>query len=101
TRTSSMKESGNGMVSVKRYSITPDYSQPVSTTVVDVFPSIPGAKRLEATATFNLTGLTQDVWIVAMVRGTDGISHPTFPVSPNSLKKTGNTTLANLTDGNL
>lgn len=101
TRTSSNKESGNGPVSVKRYSITPDYSQSVSPTVVDVFPLITDAKRLEATATFNLTGLTDDVWIVAMVKGTDGISRPLFPVSPNSLKKTGNTTLADLTDGNL
>ncbi|HEV7731199.1 MAG TPA: hypothetical protein VGR62_03510, partial [Candidatus Binatia bacterium] len=101
TRTSSNKQSGNGLVSVKRYSITPDYTQSVAPSVVDVFPSITGAKRLEATATFNLTGLTGDVWIVAMVKGTDGISRPLFPVSPNSLQQAGNSTLANLTDGNL
>ena len=47
------------------------------------------------------TGLTQDAWIVAMVRGTDGVSRPLFPVSPNSLRRTGNDTLADLTDGNL
>lgn len=101
TRTAANEESGNGLVSVKRYSITPDYSQAVVPTEVDVFPSIPGAKRLEGTATFNLTGLTQDVWIVAMVKGTDGVSRPLFPVSPNSLRRTGNNTLADLTDGNL
>jgi hypothetical protein len=101
TRSSTNKESGNGMVSVKRYAITPDYTQNVSPTLVNVQPSVPGADRLEATATFNLTGLTEDVWIVAMVKGTDGISRPLFPVSPNSLRTTGNTTLANLTDGNL
>ncbi len=101
TRTSTNEETGNGLVSVKRYSITPDYSQPVVPTEVDVFPSIPGAKRLEATAVFNLTGLTQDAWIVAMVKGTDGVSRPLFPVSPNSLQQSGNTTLADLIDGNL
>lgn len=101
TRTSSNKESGNGVVSVKRYSITPDYTQGVVPTLVNVHPSVPGGDRLEATATFNLMGLTQDVWIVAMVKGTDGVSRPLFPVSPNSLQQAGNTTLANLTDGNL
>lgn len=101
TRSMSNKESGNGQVSVKRYAITPDYTQNVSPTLVNVVPAVPGADRLEATATFNLTGLTEDVWIVAMVKGTDGISRPLFPVSPNSLRTTGNTTLANLTDGNL
>ena len=47
------------------------------------------------------TGLTEDVWVVVMVRGTDGVSRPLFPVLPNSLQTSGNTTLANLTDGNL
>ncbi|MCW5890788.1 MAG: CehA/McbA family metallohydrolase [bacterium] len=101
TRSTTTKESGNGPVSVKRYAITPDYTQNVSPTLVNVHPSVPGADRLEATAVFNLTGLTEDVWIVAMVKGTDGVSRPLFPVSPNSLRTTGNTTLANLTDGNL
>lgn len=101
TRSSTNKESGNGPVSVKRYAITPDYTQNVSPTLVNVHPSVPGADRLEATAIFNLTGLTEDVWIVAMVKGTDGVSRPLFPVSPNSLQTAGNTTLANLTDGNL
>jgi hypothetical protein len=101
TRSSSLKESGNGPVTVNRYSITPDYSQSVVPTVVNVHPSVPGADRLEATAVFNLTGLTEDVWIVAMVKGTDGVSRPLFPVAPNSLRSSGNNTLADLTDGNL
>jgi hypothetical protein len=77
------------------YEITPTVS------VVDDFPSIPDAKHLEATAVLNLTGLAQDVWIVALVRGTDGVSKPLFPVQPNSLKQSTNSTLADLTDGNL
>ena len=36
-----------------------------------------------------------------IVRGTDGVSKPLFPVIPNDLKTAGNTTLAALTDGNL
>jgi len=68
---------------------------------VNDFPSIPGAEHFEATATLNVTGLTGDAWVVVLVRGTDGVSHPLFPVMPNSLKQSGNTTLAQLTDGNL
>lgn len=101
TRTATNKESGAGPVSVKKYTITPDYTQTVTPTVVTVNGSIPGAQRLEATATFNLSGLTADSWIVAMVKGTDGVSRPLFPMLPNSLKSSTNLTLANLTDGNL
>jgi hypothetical protein len=84
-----------------RYHICPDYAQNVVPTVVNDYLSIPGASHLEASHTFNLTGLTDDVWIVAMVRGTDGVSRPLFPVVPNSLNTAGNGSLAGLTDGNL
>ena len=60
-----------------------------------------GANRLEAHATLNLTGLSEDAWIVVMVKGTDGVSKPLFPIIPNDLKQSSNTTLANLEDGNL
>lgn len=92
-------------VDVMRYSVTPDFTHTagtdftVSTVVVD--PGVPGASRLEATTTLNLTGLTSDVWIVAIVRGTDGVSRPLFPVVPFNLDQGSNTTLANLIDGNL
>jgi hypothetical protein len=101
TRTASMKESGAGMVSVKRYGITPDYVQTVSPTLVTVNGAIPGAQRLEASTTLDLTGLTHDAWVVVMVKGTDGVSRPLFPVIPDSLKRSTNNTLADLTDGNL
>ncbi|MEO6029680.1 MAG: hypothetical protein ABIR79_22665 [Candidatus Binatia bacterium] len=70
-------------------------------TTVNDFPSIPGASHLEATTTFNLTGVASDAWVLAVVRGSDGVSHPTFPVLPNSLAAGSNATLADLTDGNL
>jgi len=62
---------------------------------------VPGASRLEATTTLSLTGLTEDIWVVVLVKGTDGVSRPLFPVEPQSLKTSTNTSLANLIDGNL
>jgi hypothetical protein len=89
----------------KRYRVIPDFvrSAPADFTVTTVndFPAIAGAEHYQATVTLPLTGLIKDTWIVALVRGTDGVSHPLFPVIPNSLKQAGNTTLANLVDGNL
>ena len=85
------------------YRICPDFVQVAGVdadfTVATV--AVNGAERLEAMTTLGLTGLTKDTWIVVMVRGTDGISEPLFPVIPNSLDAAGNTTLADLTDGNL
>jgi hypothetical protein len=53
--------------------------------LVDDYPLIPGAKHHQATVTLNLTGLTEDTWIIALVRGTDGISKPLFPFDPSSI----------------
>jgi hypothetical protein len=105
TKTITNKNSGAGTVGVRSYSVTPDFVQTapadfaVSSVVVD--PMVPNASRWEATTTLNLTGLTQDVWVVVLVKGTDGNVEPLFPIQPNSLKTATNTTLANLTDGNL
>jgi hypothetical protein len=68
---------------------------------VNDFPSIPGATHWNSTVTHTLTGLTDDVWIIAVVKGTDGTSEPLFPFYPNSLSSGSNATLADLTDGNL
>ena len=88
-----------------RYRVIPNFEHVAGTdftvTTVTDFPLISGAGHLEATTTFPLTGLAADAWFVVLVRGTDGVSRPLFPVYPNSLRQTGNTTLANLTDGNL
>jgi hypothetical protein len=69
-------------------------------TTVNDFPAIPGAQHRETTQTIPLA-VPQDAWVAVLVRGRDGISHPMFPVMPASLNSAGNTTLANLTDGNL
>ena len=68
------------------------------------------SNRWEFTDTLSLTLLSEDTWIVVMVKGTDGVSEPLFPVVPNSLKSCLNPptctmlinqTLAELIDGNL
>jgi hypothetical protein len=87
------------------YRAAPDVIQVKGTdfavNTVNDFPSIPGASHLEATATLNLSGLTQDTWVAVVVRGTDGVSKPIFPVVPNDLRQSSNPTLAALIDGNL
>ncbi len=96
-------QTGAGTVSVKKYSITPDVVQTApGDFVVNTVP-VAGtfSSRFEATTTLNLTGLTEDFWVVVMVKGTDGVSRPLFPVQPNSIKQSTNTSLAQLTDGNL
>lgn len=93
------KQTGAGLVNVNRYGITPTTVQNVVPIPVPVLGT--SSSRLEASTSLTLTGLTQDVWVVVMVKGTDGVSRPLYPVLPNSLKTNTNTTLANLTDGNL
>lgn len=108
TRSVEQKNSGDpgvDPVDVTTYAVTPDFVHTagtdfvLSTVVVD--GAIAGASRLEATTTLNLTGLTGDVWVVAIARGTDGISQPLFPVIPYDLDTGSNTTLPDLLDGNL
>jgi len=67
--------------------------------VVDA--SVPGASRTDITATLLLEDVTEDTWIVAVASGTDGVSKPLFPILPADLHPGSNTTLADLTDGNL
>src|SRR5207244_2779568 len=74
-----------------RYRVIPNFEHVAGTdftvTTVNDFPSIPGASHFTATDTLNLTGITSDEWVVVLVRGTDGVSHPLFPYLPNSLKQ--------------
>lgn len=67
---------------------------------VNVHPSVPGGQRQEVTLTVPFS-LAQDTWFAVVVRGTDGVCEPMFPVFPRSLNTAGNTTLANLLDGNV
>lgn len=47
------------------------------------------------------TGLDSDAWVVVLVRGTDGVSRPLWPMNPQNLDRARNQTLDDLTDGNL
>jgi hypothetical protein len=69
--------------------------------IVEDVPDFPGAGHRQASVTIPLTGLTEDSWVVVLVRGTPGVSRPLFPVLPYSLDPATNTTLADLVDGNL
>jgi hypothetical protein len=89
---------------VPRYAVSADYTFNRDTdfelrTIID-YPEIQGAGHLEAEVTLDLN-LERDSWIVAIVRGTDGISAPLFPVIPGGLDQNGNDTVADLTDGNV
>jgi hypothetical protein len=76
-------------------------------TIVDVHPTVSGAKRQEVTVNVPFTGLTQDTWFAVVVRGTDGVCEPMFPVYPRSLQHDPlnnnfpNGTTTSLLDGNL
>jgi hypothetical protein len=72
----------------------------VDTTVVD--PGIVGAARLETRGlVVPFDDLGQDSWFVVIVKGSDGVSPPMFPVFPENITQASNTTLDGLTDGNL
>lgn len=68
---------------------------------VVVNASVQGGSRIEITATLTLEGINEDTWVVVTASGTDGVSPPLFPVYPASLNRNSNSTLEDLTDGNL
>jgi hypothetical protein len=72
-----------------------------SLTTVTVDANVPGAQRFETSVDLPFNDLAEDTWFVVVVRGTDGVSRPMFPVFAHDLSRTSNTTLANLIDGNL
>jgi hypothetical protein len=78
------------------YRICPDYVQVAGVDfTVNTVPA-GGGERLEATTSLALSGLTQDAWVVVMVKGTDDVSCPLFPVIPSDLDPSSNPTLADL-----
>jgi hypothetical protein len=55
-----------------------------------------GAQRFETNKTVSLSGLAADEWIVVVVKGTQGVSAPMFPVMVDGVSLTQNPTLAEL-----
>ena len=69
-------------------------------TEVTSINGVAGADRWEATIDVPFS-VSEDTWFVVVVSGTDGVCEPMFPIFPASLATGSNTTLGNLTDGNL
>ena len=89
-----------------RYGICANYTVNVGdegweSTDVTVMEGLEGASRTDITVSLTLPEVSVDTWVVAVARGTDGISEPMFPVVPEDLASDSNQTLAELTDGNL
>jgi hypothetical protein len=61
---------------------------------------VSGANRWEATVDVAVAAAV-DTWFVVVVSGTDGVCEPMFPVYSADLDDSVNTTLGDLTDGNL
>jgi hypothetical protein len=62
---------------------------------------VPGADRLSLGWTESFVGLSDDTWFAVVVKGTDDECAPMFPVYPDDLDASSNTTLADLVDGNI
>jgi len=90
-------------VEVPRYNVVPSITLiagvdfDVERVVVD---ETYDAARLEANVDLPLP-VDGDTWVVVVVKGTDGVSRPLWPMSPQDLDEETNTTLDDLTDGNL
>jgi len=73
--------------------------------VVSVHPDVEGAERWEATLSFSFPELDADTWFVAVVKGSDGVCGPMFPVHPDDLDLapilSAPDVLAELVDGNV
>jgi len=83
------------------YRICPEFVQTDPNDFAVTSVPVNGAARLEATATLSLSGLIEDTWVVAVIKGTDGVSCPLFPVVPNSLSESANPTITDLKACNL
>ena len=97
---------------IRTYTLSPGPAPNFTRSVVNNYaPAIAGADRFDTLLTVRapddippMPTLAGDTWFVVVVKGTDDgnawDSDPMFPQMPASLNETGNTTLANLLDGN-
>jgi hypothetical protein len=88
-----------------RYRVSPDVVLVAGTdftrTEMPPVAGVPGSEHWAATVTEPLAGLTADTWVVALVRGTVGVSRPLFPIVPGGIGPVLNPTFESLIDGNL
>jgi hypothetical protein len=62
---------------------------------------VAGAHRHSVTLSVPFNGLAADTWFVVVVRGTDGVCGPMFPIYPDDLNPNTNATLNQLLNGNV
>ena len=65
---------------------------------VGTSPGVSGFGTRQVTDVSIPVTIAADTWVVVVVRGTDGVSHPLFPMQPQDINEAANTTLAALTD---
>jgi hypothetical protein len=85
---------------IKNCAVTPDLVLDAGTDfTVSSTTGVSGfGTRLEADIS-EVIAVTEDTWVIAVARGTDGVSTPLFPMNPSDLDPDVNLTLADLTDG--
>jgi hypothetical protein len=100
-----VEDEGPHGITVPRYSVAPTLvltaGQDFEVTVRGIGDeiSLPGPSLL-AQVRIPLT-VDRDTWVVVLVKGTDGVSRPLWPMNPQDLDQETNQTLDDLTDGNL
>lgn len=104
TQPTPVPDSNHLGATVPRYNVAPTLTLnagadfEVESVVVN--DAVAGAERLETNVDLPLT-VDGDAWVVVVVKGSDGVSRPLWPMNPQDLDTESNTTLDQLTDGNL
>ena len=62
---------------------------------------VPGADRWSTTLEVPFDDLAEETWFVVVVRGSDGLCAPMFPIYPHDLSRGSNLELEHLVDGNV
>ena len=62
---------------------------------------VPGADRWSATLEVPFDDLAEETWFVVVVKGSDGLCAPMFPIYPGDLSQGSNLDLGDLVDGNV
>lgn len=97
-----VEDEGPHGITVPRYSVAPAM---VLTAGTDFTVNTRRTMGLPATSLFTNVNIPisvdRDTWVVVLVKGTDGVSRPLWPMNPQDLDQESNQTLDDLTDGNL
>ncbi|MBW1684524.1 MAG: hypothetical protein JRS35_05605 [Deltaproteobacteria bacterium] len=70
-------------------------------TLTEDVAGVPGADSWSATLEVPFDDLAEETWFVVVVKGSDGLCAPMFPIYPDDLSKGSNPELGDLVDGNV